>query len=375
MKKITFLLFALMIGFITMQSQTISLIGDAVGGWSTDVDLTTTDNNIYTLTGYTIVSGGVKFRQNHDWGTNWGGTAFPSGTAVLNSADNIPAIAGTYDITFNLTTLTYNFVSTTNFANIGIIGSAVNGGATTDTNLFTTDGVNYFIKAINLSDGNAHFRQDDSETINWSDSAFPSGTGTQNGTDIPVTANDYNIDFNITTGAYSFNFLDISLIGQFNSWGADVDLTTADGENYTLNGFILPDTAPNPNELKFRQNHDWSVNWGDGGGNITLTPGTYNVTFTRSTGAYTFTSTTASIKDYATSNDIIIYPTATNTYFKSNKSIHTIKIYTITGSIAKTFTGNFAAGYAFNISDLSPAMYFISIDTKKGNGFQRLIVK
>jgi hypothetical protein len=52
-------------------------------------------------------------------------------------------------------------------------------------------------------------------------------------------------------------------------------------------------------ESKFRENMDWSANWGsadfptgtgeDNGANIPVTAGTYDVTFDYSTKAYTFT--------------------------------------------------------------------------------------
>ncbi|MEE9350034.1 MAG: T9SS type A sorting domain-containing protein [Flavobacteriaceae bacterium] len=375
MKKITFLLLALTFGFFTAQAQVISLIGDAVGGWSTDVDLSTTDNNIYTATGVTLVNGGVKFRQDHDWPNNWGGTAFPSGTGVFNSSDNIPAIAGTYDVTFNLTTLAYEFINNSSFTEVGIIGSAINGGSTDDTDMNTTDGIVYFLNAINVTTGDAHFRQDNAEIVNWSDSAFPSGTGTQDGTVIPVTANDYNITFNLTSGAYSFDFLDISLIGGFNSWSGDVDLTTSDGENYSLNNFVLAADG----QLKLRQNHDWNTSWGDSStssGNIELLADTYNVTFVRSTGVYTFTSTTASITGYNNLNTSIkLYPTIADQSFQSNKTIDVITIYNINGKVVKTFNGNFEEGYHFKISDLSPAMYYVTLESSEGNNIQHLYVK
>ncbi len=389
MKKITFLLIALTIGFFTTQAQTISLIGDAVGGWNAgdDVDLATTDNNIYTLTGVTLASGGLKFRQDHDWPTNWGaGDAFPSGTAALNGG-NFTAVAGTYDVSFNLTTLEFSFVSNASYPEIGIIGSAINGGATTDTDMFTTDGTNYFLNAFDVATGDAHFRQDNAETINWSSAAFPSGTGTLNGDAIPVTANTYNITLDITSGAYNFDFVTISLIGQFNSWSGDTDLTTTDGENYTLNGFVLADTTPNANELKFRQNHDWSTSWGGTAfpngtailnsiDNLPAIAGTYDVTFVRSTGVFTFTSTTASINDYDTLNaHIKLYPTVTNTSFKVNTSVNKIAIYSISGSLIKSFKGEFEEGKSFNISELQAAMYFVNIESNEGNNVQRLIVR
>jgi len=373
MKKITILLFTLLVSIFATEAQTISLIGDAVGGWNAtdDVDLTTTDDNIYTLSGVTLASGGFKFRQDHDWGSNWGtGDAFPSGTAELNGG-NFTAVAGTYDVTFNLTTLEFNFESNATYPEIGIIGSAINGGSTDDTDMFTTDGINYFLNAFNVTDGDAHFRQNNVETINWSNSDFPSGTGTQDGTAIAVTANDYNITFNINTGDYSFDFLDISLIGAFNDWAGDLDLTTTDGENYTLEGFVLSEDGG----LKFRQNHDWGTSWGDGGGNIALTADTYNVTFVRSTGEYTFTSTTASVNNIKYNKAINLYPTLTNEYFKSNSRIKSISIYNISGKLVKSFSGDYEIGYSFDVSELSSAIYFIKINAIEGNSSSKIIIK
>ncbi len=92
---------------------TISLIGTALSGWGTDVMMTSTDNENYTLQNQIFTTGEVKFRANQDWGTNWGGTAFPTGTGVSNSASNIPVTAGTYNVTFNRTTAAYAFTPST----------------------------------------------------------------------------------------------------------------------------------------------------------------------------------------------------------------------------------------------------------------------
>ncbi|HQF48297.1 MAG TPA: T9SS type A sorting domain-containing protein, partial [Flavobacterium alvei] len=57
--------------------------------------------------------GGVKFRLNNAWaGGDWGGLTFPSGT---KTGDNIPAVAGTYNLTVNVLTGAYNFG-----ANLGV---------------------------------------------------------------------------------------------------------------------------------------------------------------------------------------------------------------------------------------------------------------
>ena len=97
----------------SIQSQQISIIGNATpaNDWSTDYDLTESapGSGIWT-TELFLTDNECKFRQDHSWMVNWGGTAFPSGTAVLNSEDNITVDAtGLYGISFNVNTLAYSF--------------------------------------------------------------------------------------------------------------------------------------------------------------------------------------------------------------------------------------------------------------------------
>ena len=380
MKKITILLFAL-ISFTAMaQFAEIGMIGDALIGWDVDVDMTTEDGITYTLDEYVFSSGSAKFRQDDAWTNNWGGSDFPSGTAVFN-ADNIPVVAGTYTVTFNLETLAYNFESSVIYPNIGMIGTAVNAGSDEDENLFTTDGENYFINAFTFSDGELHFRQDDEETVNWGATDFPNGTATQDGGAIPVVAGTYNVTFNITTGVYSFDYVTISMIGAFNEWGADEDLLTTDGENYLLESFVLSENG----ELKFRQNHDWGTSWGVaefpsgtatiGGANIPATAGTYSVVFNRLTGEFLF-GNAVGIADLATNTNLVsIYPNVTNNSFAINKTAISIKIYNTVGKLTKVFNGNFDANQSFDISNLNAGLYLVRIKTATNSNVQRLIVK
>ena len=82
----------------------------------------------------------------------------------------------------------------------------------------------------------------------------------------------------------------ISLIGEFNGWGGDFELTQVAPHNWHA---VF--TQENAGMLKYRANHDWSVNWGygsdgdwnvanaydqigtNGGGNIYVPAGTYDV--------------------------------------------------------------------------------------------------
>ncbi|WP_298221864.1 T9SS type A sorting domain-containing protein, partial [Flavobacterium sp.] len=195
----------------------IALVGAGAGGWPTgapgEIDanaLTTTDGVIYTLNGLTLTTGDVKFRQDNAWAVNWGGTAFPAGTAVFNSPDNIPAVAGTYDVTFNRTTLEYSFTVPT----IAIVGSGAGGWPTgaageIDVNqMTTTDGVNYTISGLTLTDGEIKFRQNNAWGVNWGGTSFPAGTAVFNSPDnIPSVAGIYDITFNKSTLAYSAQLL------------------------------------------------------------------------------------------------------------------------------------------------------------------------
>lgn len=81
-------------------------------------------------------------------------------------------------------------------------------------------------------------------------------------------------------------YTSISLIGNFNDWDADVDMTQVTPHNwYVEHTFTIDDV-----EFKFRANHDWGTNWGatwtvasdnfaavgvGGGDNIKCAKGTY----------------------------------------------------------------------------------------------------
>ena len=91
-------------------SQSVGIVGDAVGDWNNDVVLSTSDNITYTLSNYTFSGGSAKFRQDGNWTVNWGTNAFPSGTGTQGGA-NIPVVAGTYNVTFDRTTGSYTFTA------------------------------------------------------------------------------------------------------------------------------------------------------------------------------------------------------------------------------------------------------------------------
>lgn len=297
----------------------ISMIGE-FNTWSGDEYMTRDPNSPDNWTGVVIFTAAsdpnsdgiveMKFRQNADWTVNWGAADFPSGIGTQNGP-NIPVPIGTYVVTFNCATGAYSF--TTTCGNISIIGEF--NGWTDDTWMIRgTVDPNSWTVLLTLTtamDANADgiielkFRQNADWGTNWGSTEFPTGTGTQNGPNIPVPLDgtglttDYLVSFNCGTGAYTFTPTSglISMIGAFNGWNGDVPMNrdASDPNIWHLSRVWYANS-----EVKFRENKDWSVNWGNNtfptgtgtsnGPNIPLVAGSYDVTFNSTTFEYSFTT-------------------------------------------------------------------------------------
>ena len=295
MKKLFTLISALAFSTLTF-AQSIGMIGDFTN-WSTDEVMNTSDNVTFTLTGYTItVTGGVKFRQDADWAVNWGDAAFPSGTGIQGGS-NIPVPAGTYDITFDITTGDYSFTSvSTGYDVIGFIGG-FNAYASV-VEMATLDGIDYIYTDKFFVAPNVKFQRTTPTSSNWGGTAFPSGTATENGNDIPLTVGYYNVAFNKNTLAYDFEQVPVGLIGTAIppfDWSVDVPMESTDGgiTHYLYNYTIGDGVA------KFRANGGWATNWGGGefpadtaflnGSDFAVAAGTYDtISFNRYTGQFSF---------------------------------------------------------------------------------------
>lgn len=370
MKKLLLLSAALMVSVVSFaQFDNIGLLGGStVTGWESDTDMVTTDGVVYTLNNVEINvpdnDPGVKFRKDDAWDMNWGGNAFPAGTASQNGP-NIPATNGTYNVTFNRTTLQYSFVPVgVEYDDVSVMGG------TTDIMMTTGDGVSYSADNVVFPEAESVAFMVNDESEGWGSASFPSGTAVAGGM-IPVAANSYNIGFNLDTKAYNFNFVRVSLIGDgVVNWDTDTELATTDGVNYTLSNFTFAG-----GEGKFRLNNAWGLAWGStdfpagtgltdpGAPNIPIEAGTFDVAFNRETGEYAFTEVTAGTKDFSAAV-VSVYPNPAQSKwnFTAGSTIDSIEVLDITGKVvsAKAVNANEAS---IDASGLAAGMYFAKVQS------------
>jgi len=319
-KLFYFLMFLFALTATNAQINSVAIVGAGVGGWPpspqpanyTDpVQLTrvgTTD--VWQAAGVVVVGGSIKFRANNSWdaaptGGNWGkpltGSAFPIGIGAENSggSKDIPAVAGTYDVTINVVTGDYAFSGGPAIAVVKLLGTATT--PATGITMDTADGITYTLGTTTLLAGNAQFSVDG--TIVGA-TAFPSGTATGVPTDfIPVVAGKYtSVTFNKDAGTYAFVaapvFNSLAIVGDAvaGGWGQSPDvnpMTTTDGIIYTIKNLAMS-VGP----AKIRQNSNWTdQSYGspafpigvDNNNNMNVTvAGNYDGIFNKTTGVYRF---------------------------------------------------------------------------------------
>ncbi len=182
--------------------------GNVIQGQAVNIDVSFTDGS-ENLSQSTLASA------TYDLSNGTASVASGSFTVPGRTASGTVTVAGGLaagDYTLSVTavdsngnsgTETFNFAVTSDFS-VGIIGSATPTGWDSDTDLNFVTGTQYEI-TIALTAGEAKFRANDDWGTNWGDGAFPMGTGTQDGANIPIaTAGTYLVTFDTSTGAYSF---------------------------------------------------------------------------------------------------------------------------------------------------------------------------
>ncbi|MEL4306686.1 SusE domain-containing protein [Joostella sp. CR20] len=167
----------------------------------------------------------------------------------------------------------------------GLVGSATpNGWDGPDVPFVLTDDENVVVAYANLIDGEIKIRENNDWTLNYGDTGND-GTLEEGGDNIPVTAGSYKIEFNISDLTYTMTPFSWGIVGSAtaNGWDGPDELLTFDA---TTNTWGTTATFVD-GEIKFRQNNEWVLDYGDtgvdgvldqGGDNIAITAGTYTVT-------------------------------------------------------------------------------------------------
>ena len=259
---------------------TISIIGSVRGSWDTDIDMTYNENLKCWEARETLNAGEFKFRLNHDWAINWGGTLddLIQGGANLQLAADGPYIIRIFlsDEAPAHCTVKEDNGYPDFFYEIG------NEGGWSTNHCLGGDG-NGLYTGFYYLDGEFKFKP---SADNWNDDLeYVSGTTTGGtltdggGPNCPDPgAGFYQITLDLTAMTYNLLKIEsVSMIGGFNGWSDDLEMTYNVAE-----GCWEVTTDAVSGEYKFRANHDWGINWGgaednleQNGGNLNIEAGTY----------------------------------------------------------------------------------------------------
>jgi len=387
--------------------KSIGIIGSATaGGWDNETPLTRDGGNADVWKGtVNIKEGEFKFRADSAWTISWGGGTFPSDTASLTGG-NIAVTAdqaGDYLVTFNTKSLIYNFLKIEDFESIGIIGDATPGGWDNETKMIQdANDKSIWRLRVDLVAGEAKFRANNDWVFNWGSADFPSGTGVQDGANIPVVAGDYKITFNSTTGEYNFEAVveydKISLVGNagpFGDWPGDDDSRDTylnknpnDANHWTLASVTLKDT-PVDGGIKFRAEAAWAINWGSAafpvgvgtqnGANIQCTAGTYKIDFRSDTGDYAFAEP-SSTYDLLSSDVIKIFPNPAKDVLNVEINTDALRgnvtatLFNINGEQIKTQIFQVNGIAKMNVSDVIAGNYVLRISNDKNLAAKSVLI-
>lgn len=262
------------------------VVGSAYNDWGNagpDAPFYKTSNPDVIVSYVTLMDGMMKFRLDNSWDTNYGDNG-NDGSLEQNGSD-IPVDAGTYKITVNTATLTWEMEK----YSWGIVGSAYNdwGNDGPDFPLEYDPFTDTWRGLVTLMDGMAKFRKNNDWGENYGDNG-PDGVLDRDGSDIAVTAGNYLVTVDFNSMEYSIEpiyFWGIVGSATPNSWdGPDIpmNLSFEKDDFWYANDVTLIDGM-----IKFRADNDWANNFGDnendgilenGGSDIPVAAGTYNIT-------------------------------------------------------------------------------------------------
>ncbi len=271
----------------TKEVRNWSVVGDAVGGWENDNDMEfDKDNNVFRATFNFSGEGAFKFRVNHSWDINLG--ADPDGDEgdLKQGGADIKPLPGEYTLTLSFADgypvyklFAGSDVSKVKYASMP--GSMNGWSADTKNNILQFAGGQYSGWMYCTADDEFKITLGswaDADTFGWNDSH--DGL-VQPGANIKPGEGMYFITANLDEKTLVLDRHAWSIVGSAvagdESWGTDYDLTWNPATKMLEGTFELTN-----GEMKFRADHDWTLNYGgaDGslqqnGANIAITAGKY----------------------------------------------------------------------------------------------------
>ncbi|MUU78738.1 SusE domain-containing protein [Winogradskyella endarachnes] len=177
----------------------------------------------------------------------------------------------------------------------GVVGSGYNnwGSAGPDGQFYTTSETDVYVAYVSLIDGEIKFRENNEWTSDLGDNDAD-GTVEAGGANIAVSAGNYKITLNTAAATYTIEEFSWGVVGSgYNDWGATPDAKFY--YDYTTDTFKVGVQLVD-GEIKFRQNNEWTTDFGDtgadgtldaGGDNILVTAGHYEITLDFNASTYT----------------------------------------------------------------------------------------
>lgn len=328
---------------------------------------------------------------------SWGGPSFPAGVAEEDGSDIVvtAAEAGNYLVSFNTSTLAYEFLIIGSYDAVSIIGDATPGGWENDTPMERdAEDESIWRLRVELNTGEAKFRADNDWAVNWGGGTFPVGVAERDGPNIPVIGGEYRIIFNSTTGEYNFEevfeYGAVSLVGQsgpFNAWPGEGDMGavdfflnkgTEDPHDWTANSVTLRNFADDDDGgIKFRADTAWTVNWGaadfpegiavPNGPNIEPVAGEYSVAFNSLSGEYAFGAPVSTREEILRPSAITLQPnparSTVNIIMDTDRLGDNLllRVYDLSGRELMSQRVDFEPTLSLDVSKLQAGSYFISI--------------
>lgn len=268
-------------------STTWGIVGSAANDWGATPDLPLFKTDVDgVLNAYVNLKDGEwKFRENNDWGNNFGSDSSTGGT-LTSGGGNMTVTAGSYKIVLDLNNSSYTIES----FSLGMVGGATaNGWDGPDMMMKYDQYSDVFRTIVTLTDGEMKFRMNNDWGTNWGDDGVD-GTLNPGGANIVVTAGIYIATVNMNDLTYTLEKIDHvwGLVGSGapNGWDGPDAQFKRDWSKPFNDIWILENVTVTDGEVKFRSNNDWGTNYGDNGNDGSLEAGGANIAI--SAGTYTF---------------------------------------------------------------------------------------